>query len=89
MKRSRRLLLKLALSADGGHTFEEPLVVYEHKAPKAENVKARYAEAWDEMGKFTAGHCFAEALSGNRMLIVFYQGPVKDKTNAMLYRIQL
>ena len=81
--------LKLALSADGGHTFEEPLVVYEHKAPKAENVKARYAEAWDEMGKFTAGHCFAEALSGNRMLIVFYQGPVKDKTNAMLYRIQL
>ena len=81
--------LKLALSADGGHTFEEPLVVYEHKAPKAENAKARYAEAWDEMGKYTAGHCFAEALPGNQMLIVFYQGPVKDKTNAMMYRIQL
>ena len=80
---------KLALSSDGGHTFEESLVIYEHKAPKAENAKECYAEAWDEMGKFTAGHCFAEALSGNRMLIVFYQGPVKDKTNAMLYRIQL
>lgn len=81
--------LKLALSRDGGHTFEEPLVIYEHKAPKAENAKSRYAEAWDEMGKYTAGHCFAEALPGNRLLIVFYRGPVKDKTNAALYLIQL
>jgi len=81
--------LKLALSTDGGHRFSEPLVVYEHKAPKAENAKSRYAEAWDEMGKYTAGHCFARALPDNQLLIVFYAGPVKDKTNAMLYRVQL
>ena len=81
--------MKLALSSDGGHTFEEPILVYEHKAPKAENAKSRYAEAWDEMGKYMAGHCFQEALPGNRLLIVFYQGPVKDRTNAMLYLVQL
>lgn len=78
---------KLALSEDGGFSFGPAFTVYEHKAPVAERTKGAYAEAWDEMGKYTAGHCFQTLMPDGTLLVVLYAGPVKDKTAARLFRI--
>ncbi len=80
-------ILKLALSKDGGKTFEEPFDVYRHEAPKAEHLKHQYKEAWDEMGKYTAGHSFQTVTPEGELLIVNYAGPEQHKTNAMLTRV--
>lgn len=79
--------LKLAFSSDGGKTFGEPMVVYRHEAPKAEHAKNAYAEAWAEMGKYTAGHCFQDLTTDGNLLIVNYAGPETHKTNTMLTRV--
>lgn len=79
--------LKLAFSEDGGKTFGEPMDVYRHEAPKAEHAKSAYAEAWEEMGKYTAGHCFQDLLPDGNLLVVNYAGPQQHKTNAMLTKV--
>ena len=79
--------LKLAFSSDGGKTFGEPMVVYRHEAPKAEHAKSAYAEAWDEMGKYTAGHCFQDLDTDGNLLVVNYAGPETHKTNTMLTKV--
>ena len=79
--------LKLAFSEDGGKTFGEPMVIYRHEAPKAEHAKNAYAEAWDEMGKYTAGHCFQSLTNDGNLLIVNYAGPQTHKTNTMLTKV--
>ena len=79
--------LKLAFSSDGGKTFGEPMVVYCHEAPKAEHAKSAYAEAWDEMGKYTAGHCFQDMDTDGNLLIVNYAGPQTHQTNTMLTKV--
>ena len=79
--------LKLAVSEDGGKTFGEPFEVYRHEAPKAEHAKSAYAEAWDEMGKYTAGHCFQDLAADGSLLIVNYAGPETHKTNTMLTKV--
>ena len=79
--------LKLAFSSDGGKTFGEPMEVYRHEAPKAEHAKSAYAEAWEEMGKYTAGHCFQDLLPDGNLLVVNYAGPETHKTNAMLTKV--
>ena len=79
--------LKLAFSSDGGKTFGEPMEVYRHEAPKAEHAKNAYAEAWDEMGKYTAGHCFQDLDIDGNLLIVNYAGPETHKTNTMLTKV--
>lgn len=79
--------LKLAFSSDGGKTFGEPMVVYRHEAPKAEHAKNAYAEAWAEMGKYTAGHCFQDLTPDGNLLIVNYAGPEQHKTNTMLTKV--
>ena len=81
--------LKLALSDDDGRTFDAPFTVYEHRAPKALHDKSAYAEAWDEMGKFTAGHCFAANAGKNRLYVIYYAGPAKDRTNIKLAVVEL
>ena len=52
-------------------------------------MKGAYAEAWDEMSKFTAGHCFQTLMPDGTLLVVLYAGPVKDKTAARLFRISV
>lgn len=79
--------LKLAFSEDGGKTFGEPMVVYCHEAPKAEHAKSAYAEAWDEMGKYTAGHCFQNLTNDGNLVIVNYAGPQQHKTNTMITKV--
>ena len=79
--------LKLAFSEDGGKTFGEPMVVYCHEAPKAEHAKSAYAEAWDEMGKYTAGHCFQDLSNDGNLLVVNYAGPETHKTNTMITKV--
>ena len=79
--------LKLAFSEDGGKTFGAPIVVYRHEAPKAEHAKSAYAEAWDEMGKYTAGHCFQDLDNDGNLLVVNYAGPETHKTNTMLTKV--
>lgn len=79
--------LKLAFSEDGGKTFGEPMVVYCHEAPKAEHAKSAYAEAWDEMGKYTAGHCFQDLTNDGNLIIVNYAGPQQHKTNTMITKV--
>ena len=79
--------LKLAFSEDGGKTFGEPMVVYRHEAPKAEHAKNAYAEAWAEMGKYTAGHCFQTLDNDGNLLVVNYAGPETHKTNTMLTKV--
>jgi hypothetical protein len=79
--------LKLAFSSDGGKTFAEPMVIYRHEAPKAEHAKSAYAEAWDEMGKYTAGHCFQSLTNDGNLLIVNYAGPETHKTNTMMTKV--
>lgn len=79
--------LKLAFSEDGGKTFGEPIVVYCHEAPKAEHAKSAYAEAWDEMGKYTAGHCFQNLTNDGNLVIVNYAGPQQHKTNTMITKV--
>ena len=79
--------LKLAFSEDGGKTFGEPMVVYCHEAPKAEHAKSAYAEAWDEMGKYTAGHCFQDLTNDGNLVIVNYAGPQQHKTNTMITKV--
>lgn len=79
--------LKLAFSADGGRTFGAPVDIYRHEAPKAEHAKSAYAEAWEEMGKYTAGHCFQDLTPEGELLIVNYAGPQQHITNAMLTRV--
>ena len=79
--------LKLAFSSDSGKTFGEPMEVYRHEAPKAEHAKSAYAEAWDEMGKYTAGHCFQTLSLDGNLLIVNYAGPETHKTNTMLTKV--
>lgn len=79
--------LKLAFSSDGGKTFGEPMEVYRHEAPKAEHAKNAYAEAWDEMGKYTAGHCFQDLDTDGNLLIVNYAGPQTHQTNTMLTKV--
>lgn len=79
--------LKLAFSEDGGRTFGEPMDIYRHEAPKAEHAKSAYAEAWDEMGKYTAGHCFQDLDTDGNLLIVNYAGPEQHKTNTMLTKV--
>ena len=79
--------LKLAFSSDGGKTFGEPMVVYCHEAPKAEHAKSAYAEAWAEMGKYTAGHCFQDIDADGNLLVVNYAGPETHKTNTMITKI--
>ena len=79
--------LKLAFSSDDGKTFGEPMVVYRHEAPKAEHAKSAYAEAWAEMGKYTAGHCFQDLTPDGNLLVVNYAGPETHKTNAMLTKV--
>ena len=79
--------LKLAFSEDGGKTFGEPMVVYRHEAPKAEHAKNAYAEAWDEMGKYTAGHCFQDLAPDGSLLVVNYAGPRQHQTNTMLTKV--
>ena len=79
--------LKLAFSEDGGKTFGEPMVVYCHEAPKAEHAKSAYAEAWDEMGKYTAGHCFQNLTNDGNLIIVNYAGPQQHKTNTMITKV--
>lgn len=79
--------LKLAFSEDGGKTFGEPMVVYRHEAPKAEHAKNAYAEAWAEMGKYTAGHCFQTLDLDGNLLVVNYAGPETHKTNTMLTKV--
>lgn len=79
--------LKLAFSSDGGKTFGEPMDVYRHEAPKAEHAKSAYAEAWAEMGKYTAGHCFQDLTPDGNLLVVNYAGPEQHKTNAMLTKV--
>ena len=79
--------LKLAFSEDGGKTFGQPMVVYCHEAPKAEHAKNAYAEAWAEMGKYTAGHCFQDLDNDGNLLLVNYAGPETHKTNTMLTKV--
>ena len=79
--------LKLAFSEDGGKTFGEIMEVYRHEAPKAEHAKNAYAEAWDEMGKYTAGHCFQTLSLDGNLLIVNYAGPKQHQTNTMLTKV--
>lgn len=79
--------LKLAFSEDGGKTFGEPIVVYCHEAPTAEHAKSAYAEAWDEMGKYTAGHCFQDLTNDGNLVIVNYAGPQQHKTNTMITKV--
>ena len=79
--------LKLAFSEDGGKTFGEPMEVYRHAAPKAEHAKSAYAEAWAEMGKYTAGHCFQTLDIDGNLLVVNYAGPEQNKTNTMLTKV--
>ena len=79
--------LKLAFSEDGGKTFGEPMVVYCHEAPKAEHAKSAYAEAWDEMGKYTAGHCFQDLTNDGNLIIVNYAGPQQHKTNTTITKV--
>ena len=79
--------LKLAFSEDGGKTFGQPMVVYCHEAPKAEHAKNAYAEAWAEMGKYTAGHCFQDLDNDGNLLVVNYAGPETHKTNTMLTKV--
>lgn len=79
--------LKLAFSEDGGKTFGEPMEVYRHEAPKAEHAKSAYAEAWEEMGKYTAGHCFQDLTTDGNLLVVNYAGPETHKTNTMLTKV--
>ena len=79
--------LKLAFSEDGGKTFGEPMEVYRHAAPKAEHAKSAYAEAWAEMGKYTAGHCFQTLDMDGNLLVVNYAGPEQNKTNTMLTKV--
>ena len=79
--------LKLAFSEDGGKSFGEPMVVYCHEAPKAEHAKNAYAEAWAEMGKYTAGHCFQDLDADGNLLVVNYAGPETHKTNTMITKV--
>ena len=79
--------LKLVLSADQGKTYTEPFEVYRHEAPKAEHTKQAYAEAWTEMNKFTAGHCFQTVLPDGNLLVVNYAGPSQHRTNAMITKV--
>lgn len=79
--------LKLVLSSDEGKTYTEPYEVYRHEAPKAEHQKNNYNEAWTEMNKFTAGHCFQAVLPDGNLLVVNYAGPEQHKTNAMLTKV--
>ena len=79
--------LKLAFSEDGGKTFGQPMVVYCHEAPKAEHAKNAYAEAWAEMGKYTAGHCFQDLDNDGNLLVVNYAGSETHKTNTMLTKV--
>ena len=79
--------LKLAFSSDGGKTFGEPMVIYRHEAPKAEHAKSAYAEAWEEMGKYTAGHCFQNLDIDGNLLVVNYAGPEQHKTNTMITKV--
>ena len=79
--------LKMAFSSDGGKKFDEIIDVYRHEAPKAEHAKSAYAEAWEEMGKYTAGHCFQTILPDGNLLVVNYAGPETHKTNAMLTKV--
>ena len=79
--------LKLAFSEDGGKTFGEQMVIYRHEAPKAEHAKSAYAEAWTEMGKYTAGHCFQDLDKDGNLLIVNYAGPEQHKTNTMITKV--
>lgn len=79
--------LKLVLSADQGKTYTEPFEVYRHEAPKAEHTKQAYAEAWTEMNKFTAGHCFQTVLPDGNLLVVNYAGPSQHRTNVMITKV--
>ena len=81
--------VRLALSGDRGQTWQENLVVYVHGTQRAEHTKSTYAEAWTEMGKFTAGHPFITSLSDDRLLAVHYAGSERDQTNLMLTWIEL
>ena len=77
----------MAFSNDGGKTFQEIIDVYRHEAPKAEHAKSAYAEAWAEMGKYTAGHSFQTILPDGNLLVINYAGPETHKTNAMLTKV--
>ena len=79
--------LKLAFSSVGGKTFQEIIEVYRHEAPKAEHAKSAYAEAWEEMGKYTAGHCFQSLDIDGNLLVVNYAGPEQHKTNTMITKV--
>lgn len=79
--------LKLGISNDGGKSFGEIMDVYRHEAPKAEHAKSAYAEAWDEMSKYTAGHCFQDIAPDGTLWVVNYAGPQQHKTNTMLTKI--
>ena len=79
--------LKMAFSNDGGKTFQEIIDVYRHEAPKAEHAKSAYAEAWAEMGKYTAGHSFQTILPDGNLLVINYAGPETHKTNTMLTKV--
>lgn len=81
--------LKLVLSSDMGKTYTEPFDVYIHQAPKAENVKKEYKEAWVEMGKYTAGHCFQAVAPDGDLLVSYYAGPEQHQTNAMVTRVKV
>lgn len=81
--------LKLAISEDMGKTFGGPVNVYVHEAPKAEGVKSKYSEAWAEMGKYTAGHCFQALSREGDLIVANYAGPEQHQTNAMITRVKV
>ncbi|MFP4384773.1 MAG: sialidase family protein [Spirochaetia bacterium] len=73
--------IRITFSKDRGKTWEPGETLYRHTKPGTEEYrKQNMNDAWDEMGKFSAGLPCTHRLRNGDLLISFYAGPVTDRT---------
>jgi len=91
MDRTAQPILKLRISSDGGRTWpdESEVTLYELSASSQIWEKETMQDAWAEMGCYSLGLPATAMTPDGDVLVVFYAGPVSDRTDVRWVRVKV
>lgn len=80
-------VIRLAESADGGHTWQDVLTVFDYEKIANRKANAGMKDAWSEMAAFSVGHPFLKRMQDGTLWAYFYSGPTTHRTDFRYVRL--
>ncbi|NLZ70452.1 MAG: exo-alpha-sialidase [Clostridiaceae bacterium] len=87
--RSVRPIITVYTSRDRGRSYDESLVIYDHRIAGQDSVRMDLNEAWAEMAKFSVGHPHLIAIGKGELLAFYYAGTETDYTSVEFVRLKV